>query len=239
MTEEEWLACTDLPRMVRSAITRKKVSERKLRLLAAACCRRVWFVLSDECARSAVESAEAFADGECTHAQMFDMWRTVEHARNHARQQREIHGGRHGGPSDLALGAAMGAIDANAGHAACKTPSCCAILNAGIKDRAKHRAREKVAQCSVFLDILGNPFRPITIDPAWHCRHDGIIVKFAQSAYDERALPSGELDRVRLAVLADALEEAGCSCVDIVEHLRSPGPHVRGCWVVDLLLGKE
>jgi hypothetical protein len=60
----------------------------------------------------------------------------------------------------------------------------------------------------------------------------------AQTAYDERILPAGTLDPDRLAVLADALEDAGCDNADILSHLRGPGPHVRGCWVVDLLLGK-
>jgi hypothetical protein len=69
--------------------------------------------------------------------------------------------------------------------------------------------------------------------------HASIIPKLAQAAYDDRELPSGHLDPARLAVLADALEEAGCTNADILSHCRSPGPHVRGCWVVDLILGKE
>ena len=60
----------------------------------------------------------------------------------------------------------------------------------------------------------------------------------ATAAYEERILPAGTLDSDRLAVLADALEDAGCDNEDILSHLRGPGPHVRGCWVVDLLLGK-
>ena len=65
------------------------------------------------------------------------------------------------------------------------------------------------------------------------------MVGLAQAAYDERELPSGTLDATRLAVLADALEEAGCPDRTILDHLRGPGPHVRGCWAVDLLLGKS
>jgi hypothetical protein len=63
-------------------------------------------------------------------------------------------------------------------------------------------------------------------------------VALAQAAYDERVLPAGTLDTARLAVLADALEDAGCADADLLGHLRGPGPHVRGCWAVDLLLGK-
>jgi hypothetical protein len=64
------------------------------------------------------------------------------------------------------------------------------------------------------------------------------VVSLAQAAYDERDLPSGHLDPGRLAVLADALEDAGGSDPDILGHLRGPGPHTRGCWVLDALLRK-
>jgi hypothetical protein len=65
------------------------------------------------------------------------------------------------------------------------------------------------------------------------------VVALAQAAYDNRTLPAGTLDPVRFAVLADALEDAGCDNADILNHLRGPGPHVRGCWVLDLPLGKS
>jgi hypothetical protein len=52
-------------------------------------------------------------------------------------------------------------------------------------------------------------------------------------------MPSGELDKGRLPILADALEDAGCTNADILDHLRGPGPHVRGCWPVDLILSKD
>jgi hypothetical protein len=65
------------------------------------------------------------------------------------------------------------------------------------------------------------------------------VLALAQAAYDERELPAGTLDTTRLAVLADAVEEAGCDQADLLAHLRGPGPHVRGCWTVDLLLGQS
>src|SRR5207253_2689886 len=83
-------------------------------------------------------------------------------------------------------------------------------------------------------DLFGNPFRPVSLTPAWLTP---TVLKLAQVAYDNRLLPSGHLDDTRLAVLADALEEAGCSNADILSHLRGPGPHVRGCWVVDVVTG--
>ena len=65
------------------------------------------------------------------------------------------------------------------------------------------------------------------------------MVRLAQAAYDQRHMPGGTLDDGRLAVLADALEEAGCTDAGVLNHLRGPGPHVRGCWVIDLCLGKS
>jgi hypothetical protein len=88
-------------------------------------------------------------------------------------------------------------------------------------------------------DIFGNPFRPVTIAPAVLAWNDATVVRLAQAGYDERHLPAGTLDNGRLAVLADALEEAGCTDADILGHLRGPGSHVRGCWAVDLCLGKS
>ena len=94
-------------------------------------------------------------------------------------------------------------------------------------------------QCQLILEIIGSPFRPVTLDPAILAGHDTTVVRLAQAAYDERHLPAGTLDNGRLAVLADALEEAGCTDQDILGHLRGSGPHVRGCWAVDLILGKS
>jgi hypothetical protein len=88
-------------------------------------------------------------------------------------------------------------------------------------------------------ELLGTPFRPVTISPAVLTWNDAVVVRLAQAAYEERQLSTGTLDDSRLAVLADALEEAGCTSEEILSHLRGPGPHVRGCWAVDLCLGKS
>src|SRR5262249_24354350 len=77
--------------------------------------------------------------------------------------------------------------------------------------------------CGLLPELFANPFRSISIDPAWLTP---TLLSVAQAAYDERSLPSGELDRERLIILSDALEEAGCTDTSILEHLRGPGPHV-------------
>jgi hypothetical protein len=97
-------------------------------------------------------------------------------------------------------------------------------------------AQEKAAQADLLRDIDGNPFRTVTVDPSLLTP---TVLNLARAAYDDRLLPGGELDNARLAVLADALEEAGCSDGEVLGHLRGPGPHVRGCWVVDLISGRE
>jgi hypothetical protein len=99
---------------------------------------------------------------------------------------------------------------------------------------------ERRLQSQLVHDIVGNPFLPLLPLPASELHwHDGIIVKMANAVYEDRDLPFGHLAPTRLAVLADALEEAGCTDADLLGHLRSPGPHVRGCWVLDLLTGRS
>ena len=98
-------------------------------------------------------------------------------------------------------------------------------------------ADEIAAKCHLLRDIFGPlPFRPVQPDPAWQTPQ---VVVLAQAAYEEREMPHGTLDPTRLAVLADALEDTGCDQADLLAHLRGPGLHVRGCWVVDLILGKS
>jgi len=86
--------------------------------------------------------------------------------------------------------------------------------------------------CDYIRDIVGNPFHPVSIVPPWLSWCRDIIPKMAQLIYDECWFQD-------LPFLADALEDAGCENADILGHCRGPEPHVRGCWVVDLLLGKE
>jgi hypothetical protein len=89
--------------------------------------------------------------------------------------------------------------------------------------------KEKPAQVLALRDIFNNPFRPITLDPSWLTPKINVL---AQAIYTDRALD-------QMPILADALEKAGCANPEILGHCRGPGPHVRGCWALDLLLGKE
>jgi hypothetical protein len=88
-------------------------------------------------------------------------------------------------------------------------------------------------------EVVGNPFRGVAVDPGWLAWNAGTPGRLAEAACEDRQLPGGILDNARLAVLADALDEAGCEDTEILGHLRQPGPHVRGCFVLDALLGRE
>jgi hypothetical protein len=90
--------------------------------------------------------------------------------------------------------------------------------------------------CHVLRDSFGDVFQPVSTSPGWRTVD---VLGLAEEAYEHRELPVGVIEPVRLAVLADALEEAGCADRVILEHLRGPGPHFRGCWLMDLILGKE
>jgi hypothetical protein len=86
---------------------------------------------------------------------------------------------------------------------------------------------EQAAQAGLVRDCFGNPFRPVTLDPSWLT---STVVSLAEGIYADRAFD-------RLPILADALQDAGCDNPEVLDHCRAPGPHVRGCWVVDLILG--
>jgi hypothetical protein len=100
---------------------------------------------------------------------------------------------------------------------------------------------ERAAQADLLRDIIGPaPFRPLPpLPPSVRAWNDGLVVKLATSIYQERSLPEGTLDVRRMGVLADALEEAGCTNDAILGHLRGPGPNYRGCHVLDAILEKE
>ena len=94
-----------------------------------------------------------------------------------------------------------------------------------------HRERlpGEPVRCAVIRCLFGNPFRPVAFAPAWNT---SAVLALAHTIYDARAFD-------RLPILADALEDAGCTDSEIIGHCRSGGEHVRGCWVVDLLTGRE
>jgi hypothetical protein len=204
--------------------------ERQLLLFACACCRRVWHLLVDERSRELVEQVERYGDGLAERRELDSFWAAARDAVYDADRE--------------APGVTQAAVAAR--NVAPETgwwPNKCwdvalTVARASAEAAAKTVPwpAEREAQAALLRDIFANPFHPLPpIDPAWLAWHDGVVKRLAQAAYEHRQLPTGHLDSARLAVLADALEDAGCSDADLLDHLRGPGPHVRGCWAVDLL----
>jgi len=221
VTEQEWLACRDVDQML--AGVRRGASGRKGRLFACACCRALWPFLEDGCARRALELAEQAADGA---AEAGECLAAAEQVRVVMR-------------ASVPRWTLYRAVCETAARGPEKDRTQEVARLVGL---AAHRATGdyavRRAQPHLLRDLFGNPFRPVQVDPAWLARHGGAVVKLAGAVYEERELPSGRLDKVRLPALADLLEEAGCADRHLLGHLRGPGPHIRGCFAVDALLGK-
>jgi hypothetical protein len=215
MTEADWLTCRNPWDLF---IRRRGIPlrSRKVRLALCGAYRRVWGRMSGA-ARTALEVAEAFADGQANVRQLF------------AAQSIDLN---EDNSADLGI-RCLATSNKHLRSSAGTTLHCAAQA---ISEVESERAAERAAQCVIVLDVMGNPFRPASLNPA--CRTSA-VTSLAQAAYEERSLPDGHLDLIRLAILADALEETICVNDRIVSHLRSVGPHVRGCWVLDLVLGKQ
>ena len=229
MTEAEWLPGTDPQKLLECL--HGKASDRKLRLLACAFCRRLWGELRDR-GRAAVEVAERFAEGRARDKERRAAWRAA----------REEAGGLSVSRRSRAAGRHVSAGECDAADAASYAPCTAAFyaalytgLNGCGGSAGRRSKRELKAQCELVREVFGNPFRPLALASVWRTAN---VARLAGAAYEERTLPAGTLDNHRLAVLADALEDAGCTEAGLLDHLRGPGPHVRGCWAVDLLLGK-
>jgi len=116
-------------------------------------------------------------------------------------------------------------------------PALFVALTALAKAGAAAEWAEEEAQCGLLRDIFGpHPDQPLKIDPSWLTP---TVISLATAAYEGRHMPSGLLENSRFAVLADGLEEAGCDEAGLLGHLRGPGVHCRGCWAVDVVLGRR
>jgi hypothetical protein len=240
-TPEEWLACARPHQMYR--LLEGRTSDRKAHLFASACLRRLWHWPGLAEHRWAVEVLERYADGAATPEQVRAAAVALRAAREAATW---VMGGVWNQFFDELEERHTQALPTAA--ITCQAMSIAAgrlaRTAAGLEDgrpEDEQRAPEQRAQCDLLRCIFGNPFAAAPhIDPSWLVWNGGTVKRLAESAYEERLLPSGMLDTARLTVLADALEEAGCASEEILGHLREQGKvHVRGCFVLDLLLKKE
>jgi hypothetical protein len=232
MTEARWLSAFDPHPMLESL--RDHGSCRKYRLAGCAFCRRVWDLLTDERSRNAVEQAERYADGLISQevlsaAQVGADRAMVPWDRRNFVFRRS---------SERAVAYKFGAA-ATAAKAVARPTNFLSKLASSIRE-ASHFALlaeygDRYAQqgdmsshVRIVRCVFGNPFRPVSLEPSWRT---STVVALAEGIYADRAFD-------RLPILADALMDAGCDNTDVLSHCRSDGPHVRGCWVVDLLTGR-
>ncbi|QJW98768.1 hypothetical protein [Frigoriglobus tundricola] len=241
--EAAWFTCTD-PRPM-CALLRGKERGRKFRLFASACCRRIAHLLTDDRSHHALDLFERFLDGELTMTEYAYGERAAAEA---CAAQARIAGGNETarGTSEadrVRLFACMFAAQAVTdcyGPVASAAVDCCGALRghatADIRDEARMRetgerieAAERAAQAELLRDIFGNPIYPIALDPTWRTT---LVVTLAQKMYAAR-------DFGAMPDLADALQDAGCENERVLSHCRySDRAHTRGCWLIDLVLGK-
>jgi hypothetical protein len=198
MTEAEWLAANTPEPMLE--FVRDKASERRLRLFACACCRRILDRRPNERSRRVLECAEQYSDGLTDEVMLV--------------LAREAH-------CPCSSAARRGGVQA----------ARAAIVEAATAVRAG--TTERAVLAVLLRDLFCNPFRAAhkvgSSVLAWQQR---TVVTIASDIYHGRHFD-------RLPLLADSLEDAGCTDAELLGHLRGPGPHVRGCWAVDVVLGKS
>jgi hypothetical protein len=212
-------------------VLRGKASERKIRLFEVACCRRIWQLLPDGRSRQAIEVAESFADAQATEEELETAADAAWSVWDADRERASAEGKWDRGSPDLPYTPSAAAYNVATPLGWWGGAPAFVAPHEITREATANSGMEGAEQAVLLRDIFGNPFRPVAVDPSWLAWNGGIVVKLAQAVYDERAFD-------RLPMLADALEEAACHDAGILTHCRGPGPHVRGCWVVDLVLGK-
>jgi hypothetical protein len=254
MTEAEWLAADDPEPMLRyligtdaprvqdiPAFPDSRGSDRKLRLFACACYYRICHLLPHPVARETVQTAERFADGAASVAEFLAAGAKVREQSNDLEPRWRASVGAERAalhPTHAALALAGISCWWEPQKAAWYASSNAHLelpylanprVDVHSRERWEAETSEKRAQRALLREIFGNPFRPVTFASEW--RTDTAVL-LARQMYESR-------DFSAMPVLADALQDAGCDSAEILDHCRGPGPHVRGCWVVDLVLDKQ
>jgi hypothetical protein len=245
MTEKKWLTTTT--RLAHMLLVRQVAMDaRRLRLFGVACCRRVPQWTDDERLAAGLTAAEAFADGRLTAAELESARQPIEERyrafladRPRGRILKRLR------VELLALGSCLHTMYPEQPYHAAQAANSCLDWRDLLGDEVLAELRELFPR--LLRDIYGNPFRPVAFSPSW--RTD-TAVTLARQMYESR-------DFSAMPILADALQDAGCDSAEILTHCRETGEgslprrrrgaspsvqkqtHVRGCWVVDLVLGKE
>lgn len=223
MDEARWLALDDPQQLLE--FMKGRANDRKLRLFAVACCRRISRLLKDQRLLTGIEVAERSADGLSAEGEIEAAYKSAGQAlRNYDEPEAEDYAAL--AAADLTFPIADRLFRAVSGVSS-------SALSAVACDRSfdwftDAREIEARQQASMLRDIFGSPFRPVSLDRRWRT---GTVVALAQAIYEERAFD-------RMGILGDALEEAGCDDKYILSLCRTDEPHAKGCWLVDLILGK-
>lgn len=242
MTEAEWLSSGDPSNLLSFLHDERKGDARRERLFAVACCNRVGHLILDPRSRNALTVAEQFADGLASEAERAAAHAAAQEAAAAIAAPSPPTGAVPNLPAEQAIEAAY----AEAAHAA--VLAAAEPVSAGL---AAHHAAgaftlfdnpgqgeadvlaalqgERTHQADLLRDLFGNPFRPV--NPESEC-HTVPVGALAKQIYSEQAFE-------RLPALADALADAGCTDAELLDHLRFAGPHEKGCWALDLVLGKS
>ncbi len=217
MTDDDWLASHDAEAMLR-VVQCSNPSERKVRLFNAAVCRRFWGFLP-AASRAILVKSELIADG-LIRASSDDM-----ELCGLANEVVAICDRRY--PNKVFPSREV-RIQRDAAAAVCYAVTPNELWGAASYLWELDPA-ERDSHSTIIRDVFGTPSCSVTLDPSWLAP---AVVSLAQTIYDARSFE-------RLPELAHALGAAGCTNNDILDHCRNGGHHVRGCWVVDLILGKE
>jgi hypothetical protein len=235
--EAEWLAAV-VPHPMLSHL-RGRVSDRKQRLLVCACARRLWQMVPDPRGLELLEAAERYADAEISRDDLLRAldaagpWAFCESGIDQLSYLRSLLCRPLIDPPEMAW------------KGTCDLLEFTLNFTAFLVDRLRRRRsvegsvprkaweEEARAQADLLREIVGNPFRPCPPPPAALLRwQDRLVPRLAQSVYGGRRWR-------QLPVLADALLDAGCEDDALIDHCRGDAAHVRGCWAVDVLLGRS
>jgi hypothetical protein len=215
VTEEEWWACEDLVQMAGFLTGKACDTTRRWRLFTVACCDRLWSLIWEEPLENLVGVLDDYAEGRAT----LEDWQAA--LREH--YTFEFH-------SAEAAEEGMGyGEDEAAGYALMLAEVLASRCPYAEKEEERRTPQAEQARQADLLRDVFNPFNASRINDA---SRSSTVQQIAQTIYDERVFD-------RIPILADALEEAGCTNAEILAHCRGGGDHVRGCWVLDLLLGKS
>ncbi|MGF1580780.1 MAG: hypothetical protein ACFCD0_15570 [Gemmataceae bacterium] len=232
MTEDKWFACQNPDHLL--DYVQDQISDRKLRLFVCACVRMVWDLLIDDRSRRAVDCGERLANGHLSYAQTRNVGLAARSAELSFRDS-NFRGSQGRMQAYHAARAAALTLVPNADLMRLG-PTFCELAQieklSQLEPPAAVRRRVRSAQSRLLRCLVGNPFRPMYVEPRCLVWNGGIIVKIAQRIDESR-------NYGHLPVLADALEEAGCSNEVILEHCREGTTHAKGCHVLDCILSRE